>query len=480
MRRRAARAIGGCLVLLAALSLSGPPAWADNGRDQADRLCAKADAAERDAREFERKSEERRRFLKGRDGIAVGTRPAPAADTTAGRQSARAQIAQARAMLAQLRQQAAASENDRNVVPGFGRWFLQLEGGINRSLLALESCLDRPESCNIPPIACPAPPAPPSFSNVGSAAFVRNVQQSYQQAANASRQACQKMNAEFQREGDRLRREGRAAATPSAAPSASAEGSRFGDTDLYLVRVESLKRDAARYRQEATRLSGVANYCSGPRTRPRIDPARARDVADAVGSAGKRGRKPKPDPAIKPAGTVVDLKAGWEADWNGDKAIAPSVVPPLPRVSVWRDGEEEPRWVNEDPPEDEPSWREKTKEAYRKADEDFELTEFIQSRPKELRNDILKEIVSEYVPFGDTLVTGYEILSAVHETTVEIGEILQDAPAVLASNDEAAAQELADRAHQVPVFFMYKMFGDEIDKLPPPRRKFQYKERIAR
>ncbi len=316
--------MGGWLVLLViALSFPGPRAWADTGRDRSDRLCEKADRSERDAREAERKSEERQRFLKGKGGTGAAPRTVPFQDGEAAvvRQSAKARIAQARATLPQLRQAAAASSQDQGVVPGYSRYFAQMESGLNGALQAAEACLDNPGNCIVPPIPCPSPPGLPAFPGGGNAAFVRQVQQSYSQAANAAQQSCRKLNSEILGELERFQRAGRTAGTKGELP-VGAESPRFGDADLYLRRADSLMRDASQYRREADRESGIRGYC-GVRGASR-GPGVNRVAFDALKAAAARERKAEADFPLD--AKVIDLKEAWEKKWGTGQALDTSNV----------------------------------------------------------------------------------------------------------------------------------------------------------
>ncbi|MDD5763092.1 MAG: hypothetical protein PHP88_11380, partial [bacterium] len=130
MRGAEKRSGGWCIVLLLllVLALPGPRAWADAGSGRADALCAKAETAERDARQAERKSEERQRFLKGKGGTAPRSDALPTGgDTAAIQQSVKARLSEVRALLPQLRQGAAAAAQDRGAVPGLSQFFAQME-----------------------------------------------------------------------------------------------------------------------------------------------------------------------------------------------------------------------------------------------------------------------------------------------------------------------------------------------------------------
>jgi hypothetical protein len=352
--RRRASGWGLLLPLLVALSLPASPTRADAASGQADRLCEKAGAAERDAREAERKSEARRRFLQGKGGVESGTRPAPAGDTAAVRQSVQARTAQARTILSQLRQGAESANRDRGIVPGLAQYFTQMESSLGRMLQAVDACLANPDGCSIPQTVCPSPPAMPSFSHSGSADFIRNVQQSYAQAANQARQACVTLNGEVRGEVERLKRGGSASSTNRGLPATDG-AERFGEADLQLKRAESLRREALQYRREADRLSGVSGYCN-VRPGSRTSPEKRRALLEALRSAGKRDRKA--DPGIPPSGKEVDLKAAWERPWDkGTRLDAPGV--PLPKVSALETLEGEAAAAGE--PEGGGWWRDKAK-----------------------------------------------------------------------------------------------------------------------
>lgn len=471
MRDGTKRRGGWCFVLLIALSIPCPRAWADaGGKGKADGLCEKAETAERDARDAERKSEERQRFLKGKGGIASRNDTLPTGgDSAAIRQSVKARLSEVRALLPQLRQGAAAAQ-DRGVVPGLSQFFAQMESNLSRMLQAADACLDAPQFCSVPPISCPPPPAMPAMKNGPSANFVRQVQQSYAQAANSARQACQNLNAEVLGEVERLKRESRTAAMKRELPGSAAE-QRFGEADLQLRRAESLKREASQYRQDADRLSGVRGYC-GARSHVRIDAKTSHAIVESF-KAAERRRKPEADFPLD--AKVIDLKAEWEKKWSKGTTLHASDVP-LPKLTVGEKGETAPRRSEETTEEDSPSWWDKTKSAYQKGDEQMELTEFIASRPKELAKDVVTEFVENSLgAYGKTVTTGYKILSAVKTTSDEVGEILTDAPRVIALGSLDEARELYVRTERVPLNFLNNLFDDVTGKFPPPRYTYQYK-----
>jgi len=452
MRDGRERVGGWCFVLLIALSLSAPSAWAD-------------------AREAERKSEERKRFLKGKGGIAPRSDTFSSGDAAAIRQSVKNQIAQARAVLPQLRQAAAASNQDRGVVPGFSQYFVQMESTISRTLQAVDSCLDSPGSCSVPSISCPPPPSLNISARGASADFVRHVQQSYAQAANMARQACQQLNAGVVGEVERLKRESRNAGPTGSLPGI-APPQPFADTDLYLRRAENLRREGSQYRLEADRISGVGGYCGAP-SRLRMDAKTSHAVVESF-KAAERRRKPAADFPLD--AKVIDLKAEWEKKWNKGTTLHASDVP-LPKLKTGDGGETAPARTGDPPEDDGPSWWDKTKSAYRKADEEMELTEFIKSRPKELLKDVVTEVVEKSLgAYGKTVTTGYKIVSAVKTTSEEVGEILTDAPAVIAFGSVSEARELYGRTERVPLNFLNNLFDDVTGKFPPPRFSYQYKK----
>lgn len=461
-----------------ALMLAAPCAWADAGNRRADGLCEQAERAERAARDAERKSVERERFLKGKGGIAPSGGAAPTVNRAAMTQEVRARIAEARAMLPQLRQGVAAANQDRGVVPGLSRYFSQMESNIGAALQSAEMCLNAPDSCSAPAIVCPYPPNIPVYGkNNASADFIRQVQASYRQSANAMYQACQNLSAATSRDVDRLRQESRAAAMQQGAQGSGGER-RFGDTDLYLKRAESLKREAAQHRLEADSVSGIEGYCRAPqRARPGADD-QGQAVVDALKAADARKRKAAPDPG--PAGTVIDLKAGWGRPWDKGRGLS-AEVPPLPKAEGGAQGETGLDKARDYLSEKGQWWWYKAKSWYRDADEQVELTEFIKSRPKELVKDVVTELVEKNCgSFGKSLTTGYKILGAVKSTSDEVGEILVDAPAVIAYGSEADARELSGRADRAPVKFLNDLFDDVTGKFPPPRYKYEYKAGVAR
>lgn len=455
-----------CAALLCALLLPGPLARADAGREEAARLCEKAERAERDAREAEKKSQERQKFLKAANNKSLHADSQQLRDTSAIRQSIGSQLAKARDLLPQIRQGMNAANSDQGVVPGLGQYFAQMESTINRLLQASETCLENPEFCRMPVITCPQPPPLPSFSNTGSANLIRNVQQSYTQAANQARQACQNLNNEMQREMEHLKRESRPANDPQAS-SQSSPG--FGEADLLAKRAASLKRDAAQYRQEADRLANVAGYCA-VRGQARADTASAQTLVSALKSASSPAGAPQK--GLAPNATVINLKTAWQQQWNKGRSLKASDVP-LPKLSV--DDQDKPAALEEEA-DDGPGWWARTKAAYRKADEQMELTEFIMSRPKELVKDVAKELIEKSLgAAGKTLTTGYAILSAVKTTSDEVGGILLDAPKAIASMNPDEAAELLVRTERVPLNFLNSVFDDVTGKFPPPRYTYQYK-----
>lgn len=457
-----------CAALLCALLLAAPSARADAGTEDAARLCEKAERAERDAREAEKKSQERHKFLKAAGNRALHTDSQQARDTSAIRQSIGAQLAKARDLLPQLRQGMNAANSDQGVVPGLGNYFSQMESTINRLLQASESCLENPAFCRMPVITCPQPPPLPSFNNTGSANLVRNVQQSYAQAANQARQACQNLNSEMQREMERLKLESR----PTTAPQAISQSSpAFGEVDLLVKRAASLTRDAAQYRQEADRLAGTTGFCA-VRGQARTGAVTAQALAGALKSASNRARTA--EAGLRPDATVIDLKSAWERKWDQGKSLKASEVP-HPKLSVGdQDGAATPH--EEAALDDGPGWWARTKAAYRKADEQMELTEFIMSRPKELVKDVAKELIEKSLGgAGKTLTTGYAILTAVKTTSDEVGGILLDAPKAIASMNPDEAAELMVRTERVPLNFLNSVFDDVTGKFPPPRYTYQYK-----
>ncbi|MDA8122071.1 MAG: hypothetical protein M0Z38_05830 [Deltaproteobacteria bacterium] len=472
MRGDGGKRLGGRgFVLLLVLALPGPRAWADAGSGRADGLCAKAETAEREAKDYERKSGERQRFLKGKGGIASRNDTLPTGgDSAALRQSVKARLSEVRALLPQLRQGAAAAAKDRGVVPGFSQFFAQMESNLGRMLQAADACLDAPQFCSVPSISCPPVPAMPSFNHTGSAAFIRQVQQSYAQSANQFRQTCQNLNAGILGDVERLKMGSQTAGQPGRLPGI-ATPQPFGDTDLYLRRAENLRREASQYRLEADRASGVRGYC-GARSHFRMDAKTSHAVVESF-KAAERRRKPEADFPLD--AKVIDLKAEWEKKWSKGTTLKASDVP-LPKLTVGDGGKTAPGRAEEPPGEDGPSWWDRQKAAYRQADKEMELTEFITSRPKELLKDVVTELVeSSLGAYGKTVTTGYKIMSAVKTTSDEVGEILTDAPRVLARGSMDEARELYVRTERVPLNFLNNIFDDVTGKFPPPRYRYQYK-----
>jgi hypothetical protein len=471
--RGGGKRMGGCgFALLIALSLTGPCAWAGSGSGRADVLCGKAETAERDAKDAERKSEERQRFLKGKGGVDSRNDTLPTGgDTAAIRQSAKARLSEVRALLPQLRQGAAAAAQDRGVVPGFSQFFAQMESNLSRMLQAADACLDASQFCTVPSVSCPPMPAMPVSQFKGpSANLMRQMQQSYAQSANQFRQSCQNLNAGIIGDIERLKRESRPAGPPGRLPGI-APPQPFVDTDLYLRRAENLRREASLSWQEADRISGVRGYC-GARSHIRVDAKTSHAVVESF-KAAERRRKPEADFPLD--AKVIDLKAEWEKKWNKGSTLHASDVP-LPKVTVGGKGETAPGRAEEPPEEDGPSWWGRQKAAYREADKEMELTEFIKSRPKELLKDVATEIVENSLgAYGKTVTTGYSIMSAVKTTSDEVGEILTDAPRVLARGSVDEARELYGRAERVPLNFLNDVFGDITGMFPPKRYVYEYK-----
>lgn len=470
MRYSTVKAERWCWAILIAISFSGSLAWAETGKAEADRHCEQAERAERDARDVELKSEERLRFLKGGAGAPSKVASPPDAGTASLRQSSKARIAQAREILPKLRQAAEASSHDSSTVPGFSRYFSQMESNISRVLQAIDACLDAPGSCNIPSISCPPIPPIPTFRNVGDAQFVRNVQQSYAQAANQMRQACLNLNGEVQ-DIERIKRESQASASRGGL-SDSDTSKPFGETDLLLRRAESLKQEALHHRQEADRISGVGGYC---RTSNHAS-IRADVVRSIIGGLKTRGKMElQLEAGLGEHAKVIDLKSAWERKWNQGKSLNPSDVP-LPILVTTDDGVATIDSSEKVPADDSPSWWERQKVEYRKSDEQLQLTEFLLSRPKEMAVTVFKEGVKKILGgAGATMIEGYEIMSAVKETADEVGEILVAAPKAIASGNAALAQELILRTERVPLNLMNNLFEDPTGLIPPPRYKYEYK-----
>ncbi|MBE0604758.1 MAG: hypothetical protein IH610_00540 [Deltaproteobacteria bacterium] len=463
-----------CFVLLIALSLPGPGAWAAAGSGRADALCGKAETAERDAREAERKSEERQRFLKGKGGIATRSDTAPTGgDAAAIRQSVKARLSEVRALLPQLRQGAAAAAQDKGVVPGLSQYFSQMESNLSRTLQAADACLDAPQYCSVPSISCPPMPGMPVFHN-GSANLIRQIQQSYAQAADQARQACQGLNAGIVGDVERLKRESRAAGTTGGLPGIAPQQP-FGNTDLQLRRAENLRREASLSRQEADRVSGIRGYCGG-RSHFRMDAGTTHAVVEGL-KAAERPRKPAADFPLD--AKVIDLKSEWDRKWNKGTTLKATDVP-LPKLTVGEGGESATDRIKDGlkdyADKGGPEWLRDVKSSYQEADRQVELTEFIQSRPKELLKDVVTEFVENSLGvYGKTVTTGYKIMSAVRTTSDEVGEILTDAPRVLAVGSLEEARELYQKTKKVPLNFMNNVFGDFTGWFPPERSDYQYK-----
>ncbi|MBP2676637.1 MAG: hypothetical protein H6Q84_3477, partial [Deltaproteobacteria bacterium] len=386
-----------------------------------------------------------------------------AGGTAASAQSIRAQAAQARQMLPQIRQGIAAAEQDRGSVPGLSRYFSQMESVIGSALQAVDACLASPERCNPPQFSCPAPPNIAVYGKQNaSTALIRNVQESYRQSANMAQQACLNLKMAVSRDIERLKKEGRGGGAQEAAGSAGAQ--RFGETDLYLARAGNLKREAAQLRLDADRASGVGSYCN---VRPNAA-AGSRDTGTlikAVKAAGARAGKD--DAGIPIDGKVADLKADWGAKWSKGTMLG-SPVGPLPEsapggVTVsdrFKEylSEKSPWWWNK--------WY-KVKAAYRDADEAVGLTEFIKSRPVELAKDAATEFLEwRFGKHGKSVTTGLKIQGAVKSTGDEVGEIIVAAPQVIVHGGGADARKLYDRADRVPLKLSNDLFDDVTGKFP--------------
>jgi hypothetical protein len=166
---------------------------------------------------------------------------------------------------------------------------------------------------------------------------------------------------------------------------------------------------------------------------------------------------------------VADLKADWDAKWSGDGTLRASAVPP-PGPSETPPVETTVGRVREYLNEKVPWWWYKAKSAYRKADEQVELTEFVKSRPTELLKDIATEFVEwRFGAVGKSATTGYKILGAVKSTADEVGGILVEAPGVIAHGSTAEARALYEKSNRVPVKLLNDVFDDVTGKFPPPR-----------
>lgn len=442
---------GWCLAALAALSLSGPCPRAEAAGPEADRLCEKAVRAEKDAGDYERKSEQRKKFLEGRGGAASAADSAPPTLPAASAASIRAQTAQARQLLPTIRKGIAAAENDRGVVPGLSAYFRQMEMVVSSALQAVDACLAAPERCIPPQVACPVPPDIPVYSHRNASAdMIRHIQASYRQAANEARQACLALNAAVSRDLSRLKSGGQAA---GAAAGSGAQP--FGETDLYLVKAGNLRREAAQLRLDADRASGVRNYCSvGSR------PAAAASSSGALAKSAGRG--------LPYGGKVADLKAGWDSKWSKGPLSASDV--PLPEGSAAAGEASATDRIREYLSEKAPWWWYKAKSLYREADEKVGLTEFIKSRPVELVKDVGVEYVNNnFGAIGKSVTTGYKILGVTKSTADEVGEILVAAPHAIAHGSADDARKLYDRSNRVPLKVYNELFDDVVGKFPTPR-----------
>lgn len=441
-------------------------AWADSAKNP-DGLCSRAESAEREAKEAERKSEERRRFLKGKAAIVSSNSPSISGETAAIRQSIKAKITQVRAILPQLRQGAASANRDKGIVPGLGQYFVLMENNLNSVLQAIDVCLDNPHYCSVPSISCPPLPNIPTFNHVGSADLIRNVQESYRQGAEMARQACRDLNAGVLGDVGRLKRESRTPDATAGSP-VSAQTQSFGEADLYLKRAESLKREATQYRQEADRLSRTDGYCSGQR-RTRMDADATHTLVAALKADEKREQTA--DIGLPLNAKVIDLKAAWEKKWDKGKSLKTPAAP-LPKLPLGDAGETAPSWDAAASDDNGPSWWDKQKSEYQKADEEMALTEFFKSRPKQMAKFVTKEVVKLRLGgLGESLVNAYTILDAVKTTSDEVGQILVDAPRVIVHGSVSDARELAGRAERVPLNLLNNLFDDVTDWLPAPKHR---------
>lgn len=457
-----------CMIsFLIPLLLATSFAQADTGRAEADRFCEKAEVAERAAGDAEKKSQERRKFLKAAGNRELQKDKTEAPNASVIRLSVGAELTKAREILPQIRQGIEAAGRDQGIVPGLSQYFAQMERAISQLLQAGDSCLKNPQSCQMPVVVCPQPPPLPAFNNGGgSAGLIRNVQQSYSQAANQARQACQNLSSGMLAEMERFKRESQSATTSLSRPQEASTG-----VDLQAKRAESLKREAAQYRQDADRLARVTGYCAARSNTP-APGGLPQGLVGALRSANHRS--PSAEVRLSPDAVVIDLKASWQRKWDQGKALKASDVP-LPKLSAG-DGEKNALQADETAADDGPGWWSKAKATYKTADEQMELTEFIKSRPKELVKEVVKELVEMNMgSAGKTLTTGYSILSAVKSTGDEVGGILQDAPKAIASTNPDEARELLVRTERVPLNFLNSVFDDVTGKFPPPRYNYQYK-----
>lgn len=459
------------------LTLWAFPAPAARQMREADVLCEKAERAEQDAQETERRAAERERFLRNRNIFGAPPAPSTAPSAGAAAQDLRAQVTQARAMLPVIRQAAAAAYQNRGLVPGLGEYMNQMEGNLASAISALEVCLNNPDGCAPPSFYCPAPPSIAVFNkNVVSADMIRRIQDDFRRAGNMAYQACVSLKAEAGRQTERVRQE-RQAASMRQNVGASGGSGPVGDTELYYRRAASLRRQAKEARLSADRLSGVAGYCAA-RGRPEAGAEKTREALEALkAAAGRKGA----GPALPPDAKVIDLKAVWASKGNKGPVLKASDVP-LPKAEAGGGtffGKVDDYLYEHLPGygkakdylvENVPWWWYKAKSLYREADEQVELTEFIKSRPKELVKDIATEFVeSSFGRFGKSLTTAYKITSAVKSTSDEVGEILKEAPGVLARGSASDARYLSGKAGLVPVKFGNDLFDDVSGKFPPPR-----------
>jgi len=459
---------------------AGPRAAAQADRGRADLLCDRAERAERDAREAERRSQERRRFLQGQGGAALQGSTA-AAGTAA--QAIRAGAAQARATLPLIRQAAAAVRQDRVIAPGLAPYFTEMEGVLAAGLEAAEGCLAAPERCAPPALFCPAPPPVPVFDRkVASADTIRQIQADYRRAADMAYRACLDLKNGLGQELERLRA-GRGGTGMGGWAGSGAAGGRAGEVDLYLRRAESLRREASRLRLEADAASGVRGYCQGRRAA--VPP---RDAAGDLAAALRGAKKDTREAGLSLGAKVVDLKAAWQRSWSKGPSLVAADVP-LPRAEV-RGGPDSlfgrvDQFLEASLPgygkardyvaEKAPWWWYRARSAWRDANEQVELGEFIASRPAALAEDVVTSLVEDsFGRFGKSLTTAYKITKAVRNTSKEVGAILEDAPLVLAHGGVEDARELYRRTGDVPLKFAGDLFDDVTGKIPAPRERYDY------
>ena len=190
---------------------------------------------------------------------------------------------------------------------------------------------------------------------------------------------------------------------------------------------------------------------------------------------------------------AVDLTSTWNREWENGCRLQDSSAP-LPRVASEdaESGAERRREVASrgSPANTPPWWPPATvrrsegegggtagwlgdrwraaKEAYREADRQVELSEFLLERPKALVLDVVTALV-ELHPYGKTITTGYKLHGAVKDTSEDVFQIVSEAPSVLVHGGDAEIHALSRRAMKAPVNFLNAVWDDVTSKAPKAR-----------